>query len=238
MSPAGVKRRMVRAWGAVWMRLSGLGAAGRLATWLATLGAPPYKGRAYLAWLHPHGFVSPSAQIARRILTRGAHVFIGDRVVVHAADEAAGPVVLGDRVHIHRDCVIEVGRGGRLAIGADSHIQPRCHFVALLAPIEIGRSVQIAPNCAFYSYDHGTAPGVPMREQPLRTKGGIAVGDDVWFGYGAIVLDGVHIGDGAVVGAGSVVTRTVPEGAIVAGAPARVIGWRHDGLPSEGRGHG
>src|SRR6185503_16680288 len=66
-------------------------------------------------------------------------------------------------------------------------------------------------------------PGAPYSVQPLQTKGGITIEDDVWLGHGAIVLSGVRIGKGAVVGAGSVVTRDVPAGAVVAGAPARVI---------------
>jgi acetyltransferase-like isoleucine patch superfamily enzyme len=86
----------------------------------------------------------------------------------------------------------------------------------------------MAPNCSFYPYDHGTAPGIPMMNQPLTTKGGIFVGDDVWFGVGVTVLDGVHIGNGAVIGAGSVVTHDIPEGAIAAGVPARVIRMRRD----------
>ena len=66
-----------------------------------------------------------------------------------------------------------------------------------------------------------------MSQQSLITKGGIQIGDDVWLGYGTIVLDGVHIGKGAVVGAGSVVNQDVPAGTIAAGVPARVIKTRN-----------
>ena len=58
------------------------------------------------------------------------------------------------------------------------------------------------------------------------TQGPIRVGDDVWFGVGAIVLSGVTIGDGAVIGAGAVVTSDVPENAVAVGVPARVIRLR------------
>ena len=68
----------------------------------------------------------------------------------------------------------------------------------------------------------------PIRSQPLQTKGGIVIEDDVWLGFGVIVLDGVRIGKGAVIGAGSVVTKDIPEGAIAAGIPARVIKMRSD----------
>jgi acetyltransferase-like isoleucine patch superfamily enzyme len=94
-------------------------------------------------------------------------------------------------------------------------------------PIQIGCQVQIAPNCAFYSYNHGFAPGDPIHKQPIWTKGGIIIHDDAWLGVGAIVLDGVRIGSGAVVGAGSVVMHDVPDGAIVAGVPARIVNMRN-----------
>jgi acetyltransferase-like isoleucine patch superfamily enzyme len=65
----------------------------------------------------------------------------------------------------------------------------------------------------------------------LKTKGGIVVGDDVWLGFGVVVLDGVRIGKGAVVGAGSVVTRDIPDNAIAVGVPARVVKMRGDMTP-------
>jgi len=62
----------------------------------------------------------------------------------------------------------------------------------------------------------------------LLSKGGIVVEDDVWLGYGVIVLDGVRIGKGAVIGAGSVVNQDIPSGAIAVGVPARVVKSRDD----------
>lgn len=60
------------------------------------------------------------------------------------------------------------------------------------------------------------------------SKGNIVVGDDVWIGYRAIILSGVHIGQGAVIAAGSVVTKNVPPYAIVGGNPAKIIKYRFD----------
>jgi acetyltransferase-like isoleucine patch superfamily enzyme len=65
----------------------------------------------------------------------------------------------------------------------------------------------------------------------VRSRGGIIIGDEVWLGFGVVVLDGVRIGNGAVVGAGSVVTHDVPDGAVVHGIPARVLMMRDD-LPT------
>ncbi len=63
-------------------------------------------------------------------------------------------------------------------------------------------------------------------ELEALSKGDIVVEDDVWIGYGATVLSGVHIGQGAVVAAGSVVTKDVPPYAIVGGVPAKVLKYR------------
>lgn len=65
-------------------------------------------------------------------------------------------------------------------------------------------------------------------EFEATSKGDIIVGDDVWFGYGATVLSGVKIGQGAVIAAGAVVTKDVPAYAIVGGNPARIIKYRFD----------
>lgn len=222
-------RRMFRQikrfpWAGFWMLFAGRGPIGRIATWLAGLFAPPYKGRRYLARLSDQGYYALSAAISCRHLTVGKHIFVGDRVTIYESDE--GEVQIGDRVAIHQDTVIQVGEGGRVQIGADTHIQPRCYLSAQKGALTIGSNVQIASNCAFYPYDHGMVAGELMRRQPLRTKGGIVIGDDVWLGYGVIVLDGVHIGSGAVIGAGAVVTRDVPAEAIAVGTPVRVIGKR------------
>ena len=72
-------------------------------------------------------------------------------------------------------------------------------------------------------------PDRPMRAQGYTTAP-IIIGDDVWLGAKSVVLKGVSIGHGAVVGAGSVVTRSLPSGAIAVGAPARVVASR-PGMP-------
>jgi acetyltransferase-like isoleucine patch superfamily enzyme len=97
--------------------------------------------------------------------------------------------------------------------------------------IHIGTGVMMAPYCALYPYDHGILPGMPSRKQPLRSRGGIVIGDEAWLGVGVIILDGVRIGAGAVVGAGSVVVHDVPDGAVAQGVPARVIMLRSELAP-------
>lgn len=209
------------------MHYAGLSGFGRIATRLATLFASPHKARPYLARMNPKGYISASAVIYHSDLELGKNDFMDDRVVVFQR-ENGGPVKLGDRVYIYRDTILETGYGGYLSIGDESSIHPRCQLNAYVSPIQIGSGVMIAPNCAFYSYDHGIAPDQPIREQPLQTKGGITIGDEAWLSVGVIVLSGVRIGNGAVVGAGSVVTEDIPDETIAAGVPARVVKKRSD----------
>ncbi len=105
-------------------------------------------------------------------------------------------------------------------------MQPRCQFSAYCGQVKIGKRVEIAPNSAFYPYNHSFEAGKPIQTQPLFTRSGISVGDDAWLGFGVILLDGAHIGEGAVIGAGSVVTSAIPANAIATGAPARVVRYR------------
>ncbi len=204
------------------MRYAGLSASGRLATRLATWFAPPHKERGPLARMNKRGFIEPTATIYHTNFRLGANCFIGDRVIIFQREDG-GAVELGDHVYIYRDTIIETGVGGSLTIGSKSSIHPRCQLNANVEPISIGSGVMIAPNCSLYSYDHGTAAGKPIREQPLKSKGPIIIEDEVWLSVGVIVLGGVRIGKNAVIGAGSVVTKNVPEGAIAFGNPASVM---------------
>lgn len=222
---AGMRGVASIAWSFIWMQFAGLGYLGRVATWIATWFAPPFYERRRLALFHRYGYIAPNATIYHKHLQLGTNIFIGDRVTIFQARDG-GTVDLGDRVRLYDSTYIQTGQGGSLKIGADTTIQPRCQFSAYKAAIQIGSNVQIAPNCAFYPYDHGIAPGEPILKQPLQTKGGIFIEDDVWLGYGVIVLDGVRIGKGAVIGAGAVVTHDIPDEAIAIGVPARVVKLR------------
>lgn len=218
---------MRRHWARFWCRWNGPSAAGRLASRLAALFYPPHLGQVPLAYVSPRGYIDAQAVIDHSQLQMGAHVYMAPRVLVfqHAGGEE---VSLGEKVAIHRDARLETGQGGSIRVASASSIHPGCQLLSFIEPIRIGAGVMIAANVALYSYDHGMAPDLPIRKQPLCSKGPITIGDDAWIGTGAIVLSGVTIGEGAVVAAGAVVTRDVPENAIVAGNPARVIKYRSE----------
>jgi acetyltransferase-like isoleucine patch superfamily enzyme len=182
--------------------------------------------------MNPNGYFSPSAVIHHDCTLFGPKIFIGDKVVIYQA-QGGGPVELGERVHVYGDTYIQTGSGGSIKIGRNSHVHPRCQISAYKSSVFIGQEVQIAANCAFYPYNHGIAPGKLIHEQELESKGDIVIEDDAWLGFGVIVLDGVRIGRGAVVGAGSVVSNDIPDEAIAVGVPARVVKMRADLLAVE-----
>ena len=104
--------------------------------------------------------------------------------------------------------------------------------------LKIGDFCSIASNVMFVlNADHNTetistfpfkAKCLFSGQQEALSKGDIVIDDDVWIGYGATILSGVHIGQGAVIAAGAIVTKDVPPYAIVGGMPARIIKYRFD----------
>ena len=93
--------------------------------------------------------------------------------------------------------------------------------------IVIGDYTMLAGNVAIVGGDHSfTSPAVLMRDSGREHWKTTVIGKDVWVGYGAIILNGIEIGDGAIIAAGSVVTRDVAPYSIVAGNPARVLKMR------------
>jgi len=112
-----------------------------------------------------------------------------------------------------------------IILGNDIGIGPRCIF---LTDLQIGNKVLIAPHVAFINkHDHRyDVVGCTMWDSGRADEGKAVVDDDVWIGHGAIIVSPLHIGRGAVIAAGSVVTRDVPPYAIVAGVPAKTIRMR------------
>lgn len=212
-------------WSHLWMKFAGRNGFGRMASRLAAWPCPPLYGRVALAQMSERGYVSADATLFHSKLRLGKHVCIDDDVLIFE-DWDGGAVELGNGVHLWRGVTIQSGQGGTVAIGDDTHIQPRCQFSAYKSAIKIGRRVEVAPNCAFYPYDHGLEPDKPICEQGLLSRGPILIEDDCWLGFGVVVLSGVHIGRGAVIGAGAVVTRDIPAEAIAGGIPAKIVRWR------------
>jgi acetyltransferase-like isoleucine patch superfamily enzyme len=112
--------------------------------------------------------------------------------------------------------------GPSIVIGDQTFIGRACEF-NISKQITVGNNCLIASGCKFIDHNHGmTLLDKPMNQQPALEKA-IFLEDDVWLGANAIVLKGVHIGKGAIIGAGSVVTKSVPSNEVWAGVPAKKI---------------
>jgi len=158
---------------------------------------------------------------AKIYLRRCKHVGRFVTVRGHPRIEGKGEIILGDRVKIWSHVGkthISVGKAARLSIGASTFINCGTVLSARYG-VTIGSNCQIATDVVIMDSDfHGVADRENV-EQPSP----IILEDDVWLATRAIVLKGVHIGKGAVVAAGSVVTKDVPAYTLVGGVPAREI---------------
>lgn len=159
-------------------------------------------------WRARGASLGPKTRIGRGCtVTRPWTIASGQRVQVeHGAylktvDDTAR-ITLGDHVFI--------GFGTELDIALE---------------LQIGSHALIAPGCFITDHMHGRRAESLIDEQGIDARA-VVIGNDAWLGAHAVILPGVRIGDGAIVGAGAVVTRDVPAGAIVAGVPARIIGRR------------
>lgn len=108
--------------------------------------------------------------------------------------------------------------------GTDIYVGHNCHFGA---NVTINSNVMIASNVSFVGADHKyNEIGVLMKDSGRSHIKSILISDDVWIGHGAIVMDGVVLGCGSIVAAGSVVTKSVANYSIVGGNPAKHIKFR------------
>jgi maltose O-acetyltransferase len=113
--------------------------------------------------------------------------------------------------------------GSNIELGAGTFLNFNC-VILDVAPVTIGDATAIGPAVQILTSDHPRDP--QLRRQQVRYGRPVSIGANVWIGGGAIILPGISIGDDAIIGAGSVVTRDVPAGATVAGSPAKAIAAR------------
>ncbi|XDA98119.1 sugar O-acetyltransferase [Sulfitobacter sp. LCG007] len=151
------------------------------------------------------------------------------RIAVHEHNtmhpDARGPIgprlraLLGSAVEAFVEAPIHLAYGFNLHLAKGVYINAGCAILDT-GLVRIGARTMLAPNVQIYCAEHHKDRA--LRSQGLELARPVEIGADVWIGGGAIVLPGVRIGDGAIVGAGSVVTRDVPEGVTVTGVPARL----------------
>ena len=126
----------------------------------------------------------------------------------------------GKNVNIEHGAVIS----SKLSIGDNSGIGIDC---VVSGELTVGTDVMMGPECIIFARDHEFSDvNIPMRLQGYREKGPCVIGDDVWIGRRVMIMPGVTIGNGVVIAAGAVVTKDVPDFAVVGGVPAKVIKYR------------
>ena len=117
----------------------------------------------------------------------------------------------------------ELEIGDRSGVGVNSDLSG--HII-------IGNDVMMGPNCQMRTYSHAhDRLDIPMDQQGFEPEQVMHIGDDVWIGSNVIVLPGANIGSHCIIGAGAVVTKDVPDYAIVGGVPAKIIRYRNEGRP-------
>lgn len=114
----------------------------------------------------------------------------------------------------------------QINIGNNCHFGIRNH-ITCINNITIGDNLLTGGYVLISDNAHGTADkntlNIPPFDRPLVSKGGVTIGNNVWIGDKVSILAGVHIGDNAIIGANSVVTKDIPANSVAAGIPARII---------------
>lgn len=159
-------------------------------------------------------------------LQRGAT--IDDGVVLDVRGEGAdgGPAIsVGQNVCIGRNSIV-VAKSGQIILQPGVNISTNCR-IATQSRVEIGESTLVAAYAYIGPGNHRFEDSSrPIVEQEMEIRGGVRIGRDCWIGTRVTILDGVTIGDGAIIGAHSLVVEDIPARAIVAGTPARIIRYR------------
>jgi maltose O-acetyltransferase len=151
------------------------------------------------AWMVRYNAALGSSAAVRRLLLRELFAEVGNGAVI--------------RPPFHCDY------GYNIRLGADVFLNFNCVILDVVE-VTIGAGTQIGPAVQLYTADHPRDRG--ERRTGAEFGRPILIGRNVWIGGGAIILPGVTLGDDAVIGAGSVVTRDVPAGATARGNPARI----------------
>jgi galactoside O-acetyltransferase len=188
-----------------------------------------------LLWPRLFGSCGKGVQFGTNITLIHPHrIHLGARTVV-------GNGCILDARNPESDRAIVIGAGGILShgvmisaknccitIGQNVGLGPYTVLQAALDPVRLGDDVIIAARCYMGTGGdyHRDRVDVPIANQGARRTGGTWLQDGVWLGAGVTVLGGVTIGEHSIVGAGAVVTNSLPSTAVCVGVPARVVRWR------------
>jgi acetyltransferase-like isoleucine patch superfamily enzyme len=148
------------------------------------------------------------------------NVFVDENVLIRI--KGTGKISVGEDSELLYGVILMSYFSGNILIGKRCSINPYTIIYGIGDTI-IGNDVLIAGHCMIIPNNHN----IKFRKVPINKQGhsykGIIIEDDVWIGHGCSILDGVTIGKGSVIAAGSVVNRTVPPYTVYGGVPAKFV---------------
>jgi acetyltransferase-like isoleucine patch superfamily enzyme len=158
-------------------------------------------------------------------ISAGKNLILDDNVSINAL--STDGIQMGDHVSIARDSIlfctgVIAQKGKGITIGNRTGIGARA-FLAGQGGITIGDDVITGPNIKVFSENHNFSDLTQTIKQQGVTKQATVIGNNCWIGGDVTILAGVTIGDGCVIAAASVVTKSVPANSVVAGVPAKVV---------------
>lgn len=186
------------------------------------------KGRSILHG-RPGAFQGTGVRVvARGLLQIGTGVALADNVAINAA--STDGIVLNSNVTLDNHAILRASGvlrnlGVGIVVGENSSIGAY-NFIHGGGGVKIGANCLLGPNVSIFSENHKFEDiARPIRLQG-ESRSAVFIEDDVWVGAGSTILPGVTIGTGAIIAAGSVVTRSVPAFAVAGGVPAKIIKMR------------
>jgi len=159
-----------------------------------------------------------------KAISIGHHCHISRNVSLHANTDNPTGIRIGNHTSLHESVLIAANQG-YVEIGDRSWLAPFC-LIYGNGGVSIGNDVLIAPRVSINTVSHHAE----HCDQPINEQGiycdPVIIEDDVWIGMHAVILQGVTIGQGAIIGASAVVNRDIPAWGIALGIPAKVRSYR------------